>query len=353
MNNGLTLTNHSKSSSDQLENLATDRSFGSYRLGLSLLLLIPVALLAFVPQPPLTAVLYLFIVIGLCLAGSYHPKYQNTPKLYSVPALLVGAVITFTVSQLPSAYLPTASLFLIWLYGLSRLSVVSCLTIGIVSSTTAYAAAIFWSTERLPLPQLATLDGMNLMFVCSSLMSEKRQLTMARQLRYLSHLSVTDELTALPKRGHLLHSLVSILKSRDASSPPFALMQVTLHDLHHYNQKFGVSAGDRMLKCLSGALMTMTQPPAVLGRFGDRQFLLILPDTNLAMVNMMAHRLKCHMKHHPIQLEEELTSLKFSIGMLSLHHNAIALEELLKKLDQITQLAQANGHQSIAGEDLG
>jgi diguanylate cyclase (GGDEF)-like protein len=92
-------------------------------------------------------------------------------------------------------------------------------------------------------------------------------------------LAMTDELTGVPNRRAALRRLANIMHRHDAES-----CAVLIIDIDHFksiNDKHGHPEGDEALKAVVAKLRTLVQPPALLGRLGGEEFVVVLPATPL------------------------------------------------------------------------
>ncbi len=95
--------------------------------------------------------------------------------------------------------------------------------------------------------------------------------TEARTMRALAN---TDPLTRLPNRRSMYDRLAT------ARSP--AVVLVDLDDFKWVNDTFGHPHGDEVLVTIARTLAAVNGPEQVVGRWGGEEFLVLLPDTDLA-----------------------------------------------------------------------
>jgi len=107
----------------------------------------------------------------------------------------------------------------------------------------------------------------------------------------LDRLARTDVLTGLPNRRAILEALHwQIAYARRAHLP----LTVVLCDLDHFksiNDVHGHEGGDLALKAFSRALRTVKRETDLAGRWGGEEFLLVLPNTDLAGAAVFCERL--------------------------------------------------------------
>lgn len=114
-------------------------------------------------------------------------------------------------------------------------------------------------------------------------------LNRGRALR-MGSLAMTDELTQVPNRRAVLALLNQALKRPEASTCAVLIM-----DIDHFkriNDQHGHAAGDEVLKLVAQAVRTTVTPPGFFGRLGGEEFLVVLPDVNLAQAREFAEILR-------------------------------------------------------------
>lgn len=105
---------------------------------------------------------------------------------------------------------------------------------------------------------------------------------LARANRSLRNRSETDHLTGLPNRTLLDTLLTREVYRMERSGVPFCVSMLDIDHFKAINDKFGHPRGDRVLIEMARAFHGLARRSDVIGRWGGEEFLLILPDTDLA-----------------------------------------------------------------------
>ena len=135
----------------------------------------------------------------------------------------------------------------------------------------------------------------------------EQQFTMRRLTRY-AHLQETnvtdlnrelnlvarrDSLTGIGNRLALDEAIIRLLDQRDRLRPsPFALILFDLDHFKAYNDEHGHQAGDAALGRIGEILRRATRGSDVAFRYGGEEFLLLVPDTDLAGAISVAERVR-------------------------------------------------------------
>ena len=114
-------------------------------------------------------------------------------------------------------------------------------------------------------------------------------LNRGRALR-MGSLAMTDELTQAPNRRAVLVMLSNLLKRPEAA--PCAILIMDIDFFKRINDQHGHAAGDEVLKLVADAVRTTTLPPAFFGRLGGEEFLIVLPDAEMAEARRFAEVLR-------------------------------------------------------------
>jgi diguanylate cyclase (GGDEF)-like protein len=106
----------------------------------------------------------------------------------------------------------------------------------------------------------------------------------------MGSLAMTDELTQAPNRRAVLSLLSELLKRPEAS--PCAILIMDIDFFKRINDQHGHAAGDEVLKRVAEAVRSMATAPAFFGRLGGEEFLIVVPDADLAAARRWAEALR-------------------------------------------------------------
>jgi diguanylate cyclase (GGDEF)-like protein len=106
----------------------------------------------------------------------------------------------------------------------------------------------------------------------------------------MGSLAMTDELTQAPNRRAVLSLLSELLKRPEAS--PCAILIMDIDFFKRINDQHGHAAGDEVLKRVAGAVRSLATAPAFFGRLGGEDFLIVVPDADLAAARRWAEALR-------------------------------------------------------------
>src|SRR5206468_313856 len=95
----------------------------------------------------------------------------------------------------------------------------------------------------------------------------------------LARLSITDGLTGLSNRRHLMEVLTIELHRARRSNRSFSVLMADVDHFKNYNDANGHLAGDEVLKRVGAILRESTRTVDCAARYGGEEFFVLLPDT--------------------------------------------------------------------------
>ena len=172
--------------------------------------------------------------------------------------------------------------------------------------------------------------------------------------RTLRDLSVRDPLTGLFNRRYMEESLNREIASARRKGRTLGVAICALNQLKRFNETFGPAAGDFALREIAQLVLKQIRSSDIACRYGDAEFVLILPEAPLEAALMRANQLRnavyaLNLEHFGRRLEK--LSASFGVALFPQHADDAA------KLLRQAQLALAkagefgNGRVQSAGPD--
>lgn len=107
----------------------------------------------------------------------------------------------------------------------------------------------------------------------------------------LSRLTTRDAITGLPNRQALLQALEPLVSRSRRYSNPLSIIRLCVGNIQNLDQQHGAGSADAALVALSHLLRDQTRWADLIGRFGDDEFLLVLPETTEENAHVLAEKL--------------------------------------------------------------
>src|SRR6266702_3924893 len=136
------------------------------------------------------------------------------------------------------------------------------------------------------------------------------------------------------------------------SDAPLALVMVDIDHFSSVNETAGLEAGDRVLQDIARTVTQNLQGSGLVGRFGGKQFAILLPQTGETEARRIAERLRDHIAGEPIAIEDGshagfVFRLTVSIGIGILDRSRRALAELIGAAAKALTEAKATGRNKV------
>jgi len=140
-----------------------------------------------------------------------------------------------------------------------------------------------------------------------------RVATQLRRMRYVEQLrssfqaslemAVTDQLTGLYNRRYLASHLSAMFDRAYWTGRPLAVMVLDIDHFKEVNDTHGHDAGDKVLQEFAERISRSVRGIDLACRYGGEEFLIAMPDTDLAFASVVAERLR-----------QEIASTKFLVN---------------------------------------
>jgi diguanylate cyclase (GGDEF)-like protein len=147
-----------------------------------------------------------------------------------------------------------------------------------------------------------------------------------------------DALTGLANRRALEEILAAEISRAQRFAHQLAVVLLDLDRFKEINDSFGHAAGDVMLRAVSRLLTSLARQGDTVARWGGEEFVVVLPETDLAGARRFAERLRRTIEAHAVA--EMKTSASCGVATM-LPEDSV--EELLGAADQALYQAKSNG----------
>ena len=161
-------------------------------------------------------------------------------------------------------------------------------------------------------------------------------------------LAIHDGLTSLLTKGYFLERLKEEYKRSIRHKTSLSLLMLDIDYFKNYNDKFGHTAGDLVLKNLSNIMVdSLKSASPIISRFGGEEFCIILLRTDKKEAHTIAEELRVKIEKAKIILRRQQTNITVSIGVASLPWDARDEDELIFKADRAMYEAKQKGRNRV------
>jgi len=184
---------------------------------------------------------------------------------------------------------------------------------------------------------LSLVSGLGAVALENSLLFQKTQ-----------DLAIHDDLTGLYTKQYFIGRLKDEARRCLRLDQRLALMMIDIDFFKQYNDKFGHTAGDIVLKKVSFLLKdSLSQLSPLLCRFGGEEFLVMLPGMDKQRSLAVAEDVRQRIQREKILLRRQNTSITVSIGLACLPLDTKDEDELIQKADKSMYDAKRKGRNRV------
>jgi diguanylate cyclase (GGDEF)-like protein len=171
-----------------------------------------------------------------------------------------------------------------------------------------------------------------------------RQLKASRRLRITS---LTDELTRLPNRRHLLMVADEQVKAARAGGTGFGVLALDIDHFKRINDDLGHDVGDAVLRKVAEVLQASLRDGDHVGRTGGEEFVAILPGAAAGNAAEAAERVRRAVEQAPFAELHPTLSVSVSVGATIWHPRDGSFTVTWKRADEQLYRAKAAGRNRV------
>lgn len=156
-------------------------------------------------------------------------------------------------------------------------------------------------------------------------------------------LAIKDGLTGLAVRRYFMERFQEELKRASRKKGELALLIIDIDHFKEYNDKFGHTAGDLVLKHMARVLSSMGREGDIVARYGGEEMALLLLGVDREKAAAEAEAIRQKIEKEPLMLRRHRANLTVSIGVATYPRDATFEAELIKIADERLYKAKALG----------
>jgi diguanylate cyclase (GGDEF)-like protein/putative nucleotidyltransferase with HDIG domain len=221
----------------------------------------------------------------------------------------------------------------------------SSLAIGTYSCSVLLLIFIF----AKQLVAIYEIHGLNQGFQRLQRVVDEKNAALLQANAHLEALATTDPLTELPNHRALIETLEKEVERARRYGHPLSILFFDGDHFKRVNDTYGHSVGDAVLRELGSRGKSILRGGDTLGRYGGEEFMVLLPQTDLALSLEVAERLRVAIAVHPLAtgLVEGGLHVTISIGIATFPIDGRIVSEVVEKADQAMYWAKRLGRNQI------
>jgi diguanylate cyclase (GGDEF)-like protein len=155
-------------------------------------------------------------------------------------------------------------------------------------------------------------------------------------------LSQTDDLTKLHNARYLRQFLLNEIRRARRYGSSVAALFLDLDDFKRVNDAHGHLAGSHVLMEMAAVILSSIRDTDAEARYGGDEFVIVLPDTEMALAGTVAERIREMIARHRFNAGRNLKlSLTASFGVATFPENASSPQQLIASADTAMYEAKA------------
>ncbi len=158
-----------------------------------------------------------------------------------------------------------------------------------------------------------------------------------------------DGLTGLPTRQAIGIILKDEMESAQKSLSPLSIGLLDIDGFRNFNKRYGHGTGDRVLREVARTIEQALRPKECCGRWGEEEFLLVLPGLSLDMARDFLDILRSKIGR-PIEIPPETTLKVRASGGVSCFSGDEKFEDLLSRAERALSRVRREGGNGVGAE---
>lgn len=163
----------------------------------------------------------------------------------------------------------------------------------------------------------------------------------------LEKLLVTDPLTEISNRRHLMETLESETHRATRLETSFAILMADVDRFKDFNDTHGHMAGDEALKAVAAVLQESTRGIDHVARYGGEEFLVMLPDTDIDGAIRAAERIRERLAKRFVAVGKQSVTVTLSTGVAEFPADGDSPEALIASADAALYQAKGGGRDQV------
>ena len=186
--------------------------------------------------------------------------------------------------------------------------------------------------------------------------------TQVKRKRYVEHLrdrleetvemAMLDPLTALHNRRYMMSHLETLLQEATMRDKQVSVLMLDIDYFKVVNDTHGHDAGDAVLREFAERVRRNIRGIDLACRLGGEEFVVVMPDTDLAKAYLIGERLRQCIAAAPFDAGEKASALKMtaSVGVAAIEQPSDTPSRILKRADQALYCAKRDGRNRVVAD---
>lgn len=169
----------------------------------------------------------------------------------------------------------------------------------------------------------------------------------SRLYQRTAQLAATDDLTRLALRKVFEERLDRALQESSPGNRPVSVLMIDIDHFKAYNDSFGHTAGDKLLKRLGEMVSAAARARDLAARYGGEEFVLLLAGCSGQEAAQRAEALRSRVEAVELTMRRVQTKTTVSIGVATSPQDGTTPELLMRRADERLYRAKASGRNQV------
>jgi two-component system cell cycle response regulator len=165
-------------------------------------------------------------------------------------------------------------------------------------------------------------------------------------------MAMLDPLTALHNRRYMMSHLETLFEESVTRHKPVSVLMLDIDYFKSVNDTYGHDAGDSVLREFAARIRRNIRGIDLACRLGGEEFVVVMPDTDLAKAYLIGERLRQCIAMAPFYAGERAGTLRVtaSVGVAALESPDDTPSLILKRADQALYCAKRDGRNRVVAD---
>ncbi|MBM4427557.1 MAG: PAS domain S-box protein [Chloroflexi bacterium] len=163
----------------------------------------------------------------------------------------------------------------------------------------------------------------------------------------LQEQAIRDPLTRLHNRRYLDETLAHEMARAKRENYPISIMLIDIDRFKNFNDTYGHSTGDEVLRSLSRLLVESIRQGDIACRYGGEEFLIVMVGPHETDVERRAEKIRHDFNELRIRFENQELSATVSIGVSYYPRHSTDIQQVIKNADAAMYQAKQKGRNRV------
>ena len=190
-------------------------------------------------------------------------------------------------------------------------------------------------------------DDLHVLDIIASLAA----VTLRNRLLYdrMEVLAIRDSMTGLYLNRYFRERFQEEMARTELNNTPLSLILLDVDHFKKYNDEFGHTAGDTVLRNIAKTLQRFIEPAEIGARYGGEEFALLLPGRDKKSAMKLAEDIRKEVAGQKLVLRRVERPVTVSLGVSSSPQDGKTADELLLAADKYLYRAKDGGRNRVCG----